>query len=199
MSSPKTRIFIDFWNLQLNINGKAPSGYRLDWTKLSPLLINEATALLGTPLDFDGTNVYVSYNPSSPPGKRLRNWCINTLDRFPGVRVTTKERKSRKKPVCPNCHQQIAACPHCNGTMERTIEKGIDTAIATDMISLAWEGAWEVGILVSSDRDHIPAVDFLTNKGLRVINVFFPPDGMHLARNCWASIDLTPHLAAISR
>jgi uncharacterized LabA/DUF88 family protein len=69
----------------------------------------------------------------------------------------------------------------------------------TDMISLAWERAWEVAILVSSDRDHIPAVEFLTNKGLRVINAHFPPAGMQLARKCWASIDLSPHLAALSR
>jgi len=29
------------------------------------------------------------------------------------------------------------------------------TAIATDMISLAWEDAWDVAILISSDKDFI--------------------------------------------
>ncbi len=35
--------------------------------------------------------------------------------------------------------------------MIRTVEKGIDTAIVTDMISLAWANAWDVAVLVSSD------------------------------------------------
>ena len=83
--------------------------------------------------------------------------------------------------------------------MVRTVEKGIDTAIVTDMISLAWENAWEVAILVSSDRDFIPLVEFLTNKGLKVINAHFPPKGMDLARHCWGSFDLQPHLAALGR
>ena len=83
--------------------------------------------------------------------------------------------------------------------MAGTIEKGIDTAIVTDMISLAWESAWDGAILVSSDRDFIPAVEFLTVKGRRVINAQFPPTGMDLARACWASINLVPHLTSLAR
>ena len=75
-----------------------------------------------------------------------------------------------------------------------TVEKGIDTAITTDMIRLAWEDAWDVAILVSSDHDFIPVVEFLSSKGKRVINVYLPPKGINLARTCWASIDLKPIL-----
>jgi hypothetical protein len=82
MPPSQTRIFIDFWNLQLSVNEHAPAGYRLDWTKLSPLLVNEAATLLGTQLHFDGTNVYVSYNPRTTTGKNLRNWCVNKLIDF---------------------------------------------------------------------------------------------------------------------
>jgi uncharacterized LabA/DUF88 family protein len=83
--------------------------------------------------------------------------------------------------------------------MVRTVEKGIDTAIVTDMISLAWENAWDAAILVSSDRDYIPLVELLANKGLKVINAYFAPQGVHLARTCWASIDLRPHLVDLAR
>jgi len=34
-----------------------------------------------------------------------------------------------------------------------TEEKGVDVAIATDMIKLAWEDAYDWAVLVSSDRD----------------------------------------------
>ena len=83
--------------------------------------------------------------------------------------------------------------------MIRTIEKGVDTAIVTDMMKMAWDGALEVAILVSSDRDFIPTVDMLSMKGYKVINAHFPPQGMHLATVCWASIDLKNGLAEFKR
>ena len=194
-----TRIFVDFWNLTLSIRKHAGVAYRFDWKKLSPLLVAKAEPLVSASLQFDGTNVYLSYDPSTEKGKGLKNWSFNTLDRFPGIRVVAKERKAKSPPTCPSCHQLVDICCHCGGEMIRTVEKGIDTAIVTDMIRLAWEDALDVAILVSSDRDFIPLIEFLTSKGRRVINAHFPPQGMHLARTCWASIDLLPHLPVLAR
>jgi uncharacterized LabA/DUF88 family protein len=83
--------------------------------------------------------------------------------------------------------------------MNRTVEKGVDTAIVTDIFKLLWENALEVIVLVSSDRDYIPAVQMLSSKGYRVINAHLPPRGMHLARTCWASIDLKAGLHQLER
>ena len=74
--------------------------------------------------------------------------------------------------------------------MARTVEKGIDTALATDMIKFAWEGAYDVGVLVSSDADFVPVVEFLDSKGIRVVQAGFPPIGSALATACWGSFDL---------
>lgn len=191
------RIFIDFWNLQLSIRD-IDNRYRLDWKKISPLLVAETETLLGEQLRFVGTTVYMSYS-NSPADSNLRNWSINTLDRFPGISVVRKQRQIKRPPACPICHTSVNVCPHCNGSMQGTVEKGIDTAIVTDMVRLAWEKAWNVAILVSSDKDFIPAVDFLSSKGYRVINAHFPPAGIHLSRTCWGSIDLKPHLPALER
>jgi len=79
------------------------------------------------------------------------------------------------------------------------IEKGVDTSIVTDLLSLAWENSWDVAVLLSSDRDFIPAVVRLQDKGFKVINAHFPPKGMDLARNCWASIDLRAALPDLAR
>ena len=103
----RTRIFIDFWNLQLSIYEHAGRSYRLDWKKLSPFLVDEAKTLLGTSLQFEGTNVYLSYNPSTPQGKRLHHWSVNVIDRFPGIRVIAKERKAKSAPFCPHCHKVL--------------------------------------------------------------------------------------------
>ncbi|MEX2230053.1 MAG: NYN domain-containing protein [Dehalococcoidia bacterium] len=72
----------------------------------------------------------------------------------------------------------------------RTEEKGVDTAIVTDMIRLAWEDAYDIAVLVSSDRDFIPAVQFLDDRGFKVVQAAFPPKGADLARACWGSFDL---------
>jgi len=195
----RTRVFVDFWNLQLTLNDRVGSHYRLDWKALSPRLVTEAETILGEPLSLEGTHVYLSYNPRTQAGKRLHNWSINFLDRCPGIRVISKERKTKRPPKCPSCHQAMTVCPQCGAPMVGTVEKGIDTAIVTDMISLAWENAWDIAILVSSDRDLIPPVEFLTTRGRKVINAYFPPTGAHLARTCWASINLQPLLKELKR
>ena len=63
-------------------------------------------------------------------------------------------------------------------------------AIVTDMLSLAWESAYEVAILVSADADMVPCVERVQEKGFKVINATWPSGGLHLAKVCWASFDI---------
>lgn len=79
------------------------------------------------------------------------------------------------------------------------IEKGVDTSIVTDLLSLAWEGSWDIAVLLSSDRDFIPSVTRLQDKGFKIINAHFPPQGMDLARTCWAGLDLRAALPCLAR
>lgn len=74
--------------------------------------------------------------------------------------------------------------------MRGTEEKGVDTAIATDVISLAWDDNYDVAVLVSSDRDFIPVVESLSNKGIKVIHGSFPPKASELTQSCWGYIDI---------
>ena len=97
--------------------------------------------------------------------------------------------------------QALEYCPHpdCKKEMIATEEKGVDTLIATDMIRLAWENAYDLAVLASSDSDLVPAVEFLSLKGRKVIQAGFPPLGVALATACWASFDVAPHRAQIRR
>jgi uncharacterized LabA/DUF88 family protein len=195
----KVRIFVDFWNFQLSVRDNTPVSYKLDWGKLSPFLVTQATNLIGQSLTFEETRVYMSFDPHKANDKNLRGWAVNVLDRFTGVHVTMLERKPKHPPVCQNCHKPIDNCPNCGNRMSGTIEKGVDTAIVTDLMGLAWESAWDVAVLLTSDRDFVPAVEKLAIKGYRVINAHFPPLGMELARVCWASIDLIKHMRELQR
>jgi len=195
----RTRIFVDFWNFQLTWNEHTRNTDRVDWKKLSPWIVSQAEAVIEGKLRFDGTRVYLSYDPRNPKDKSLRNWANNTLDRFTGIDVVMKERKRKGSPTCQACHNNIDKCPICKATLARTVEKGVDTAIVTDLLSFAWDGLWDVAILVSSDRDFIPAVELLSNKGFRVVNAHFPPLGSELARSCWGSLSILPGINHIKR
>ncbi len=74
--------------------------------------------------------------------------------------------------------------------MRGTEEKGVDIRIATDMIRLAWVDNYDTAVLLSSDKDFIPLVEFLETRGIKVLHAAFPPQGAHLSRACWDTIDL---------
>jgi uncharacterized LabA/DUF88 family protein len=70
------------------------------------------------------------------------------------------------------------------------VEKGVDTAIVTDPLSLAWQDAFDIAVIVSSDADFVPAAQNLQDRGLKLINASWTGHGHHLAKGCWGSFDL---------
>ena len=78
-------------------------------------------------------------------------------------------------------------------------EKGVDTAIVTDLLALASEGAYDVAVLLSSDADHIPAVEWVQGKGRKVINATWANHGFDLAKTSWAAFDLDSVIPLMKR
>ena len=192
----RVRVFIDFWNLQLTMNRRIAqlgegSRFDFDWARLPAWLASVGAGICGRPsASYEGAHVYASWNPLSEGDRRLQRWMLDWLDRQPGVQVDLRERQRRDPPSCPVCHRTVEACPHCGNGLARTQEKGIDTAIVTDMIRLAWEHAYDIAVLVSSDGDFVPAIQFLDLRGLKTVQAGLPPAGSALAKACWASFDL---------
>ena len=188
-------MFLDFWNFQLNWNERA-KGKSCDYSKIPKILLEKAKATLisggvHSELQLDGMTIYASYNPTVQQDRSLRGWLEDTVGKFPGVRVNIKERAPKIKPIhCRVCDKMIHNCPHCNSEIKRAPEKGIDGAIITDMFSLAWERAYDVAILISSDKDMKPAVERLQDKGIKVVNFTWKGYGHDLAKACWASCEL---------
>jgi uncharacterized LabA/DUF88 family protein len=201
------RIFVDFWNLQLTLNehvakstGQTDPRVKIDFLAMPNVFVAEAIKFLRpASYSLEGTIVYTSYNPKRPQDKKYRQWLTGWLDRQPGFQVMCFERRPKDAPKCPNCHMRVDVCPGCNGRMAGTIEKGVDTAIATDMIRLAWEQAYDVGILATCDADLVPAVNYLDVKGIRIVQAGFPPNGAELSRACWATIDVPSLLRQFQR
>jgi len=190
----RLRVFLDYWNFQLSLNERTTSQLKLDWIALPVWMTNRADEVLvnagESPGRYMGGVAYASYDAWKPDDKKLKSWLENIVTRAPGMKVVTKERKPKSPPKCQACHREISVCPHCSEPIRRMGEKGIDTGLVTDLLKQAWEDAFDTAVLVSTDADFIPAVEFVQEKGKRVIQAGFPPDGMELRKACWASVDL---------
>jgi uncharacterized LabA/DUF88 family protein len=190
----RTSIFIDFWNFSLQWRDRA-GGYLIDWAKVPSALLRESERQLqmggsSDLLHLEETLVYASYDEDEA-GRRLRGWLEVFLDRQPRFRVTTRPRRSKPRSVyCRACERQIEECPHCHEPMRWSPEKGVDTSIVTGLMSLAGVGAFDTALLVSSDTDYLPAVEWLQSRGFKVINATWANHGHELARACWTSFEI---------
>ncbi len=184
----RVRVFVDYWNFQLSMGRDFP----VDWFGLGQWMAQKACEFVGIPLDgysFDGMNVYSSYGQGvNDPHYR---WATGSLARQALVEVVCLPRQRRRAPVCQVCLTEIANCPKCASGMAGTQEKGVDTFIATDMIRLAWEEAYDIAVLATSDADLVPCVQYLGQRSKKVIQARFPPLGIQIAEASWASFDVS--------
>lgn len=197
----KTRVFIDFWNFQLNWNDRAGDD-RINWTAVPRVLVEEAKKKLEAAgveesLTLEETLVYASANPATEGN--LRNWLEGWLNRQPSFNVKVRERKPKPRRVhCSSCGRYNDTCA-CGAPFKWAPEKGVDTAIVTDLLSLAGEDAYGVAILLSSDADHIPAVEWIQARGRKVINATWANHGFDLKSTCWAEIELDALIPVLKR
>ena len=193
-SHNRVKVFVDFWNFTLSM-GDVERGFETDWKTLGPVLARAASEIANPDAseEYQGLNFYGSYDPSSERGAKRHKWAKNTLSLFPGVTVSIVPRqKTKSHPKCPVCQNKVVKCiaPECQADMRGTEERGVDVRMAADMISLAWAGNYNVGVLVSSDKDFEPVAELLNVKGIKIIHGSFPLQGSALARKCWGSINL---------
>jgi len=71
-----------------------------------------------------------------------------------GIQVIEKPLKERRDPA--------------TGAVVKRYEKGVDVALATDLLGMAWEGVYDIGIIVSGDADYTEAVKRLMGKGRNI-------------------------------
>lgn len=64
--------------------------------------------------------------------------------------------------------QKTLSCQNCEHTHTTFAEKGVDVGLATKMLMLGINQAYETAILVAGDRDYVETVKFIKGLGLRV-------------------------------
>lgn len=188
----KIRIFIDFWNFQLNWNERFGNATKINWKLLPKIVTDKVLEITQSPqlqfMQYDEIRVYASCNPAYEKDRSLKSWLNNFLNRQTGFRVFIRERKSKmKKTHCKECNEDISVCPKCKKPLFKAIEKGVDSAIITDLFSLSWEKAYDIAVLLSNDADFIPAVEKIQEKGFKVVNATWKNMGIDLSKTCWGS------------
>lgn len=198
----RTRVFIDFWNFSLNWNERS-GGDNIDWTQVPRVLLEQAERCLegagiNEKLGLEETLVYASYNPKTE--RKLKGWLDNFLDKQPSFRVKARERRPKGRKIhCSSCGHENDRCQECHEPFMWAPEKGVDTAIVTDLLSLAGENAYDVAVLLSSDADHIPAVEWVQSRGSKVINATWSRHGYDLAKAAWASFEIDSVMGLMKR
>ena len=67
--------------------------------------------------------------------------------------------------------------------------------IATDMVSFAYENAYDTAVLVSGDGDFVPTIKRVQKLGKRVENAYFSVSrSNYLKKVCDASLSLDEHV-----
>ena len=185
-------VFVDYSNLRASLRGVDPD-FMVDVALLGRVLAEEGARLVepGYRLSYQGIRLYGSYDPDTEAGKRQRHWYEEVVGSLPGVTpVAAPRRRKRTGVTCRECRHEMHECVGCGRELRGTEEKGVDTRLATDMISAAWDGAYDAAVLVTSDRDFVPVVSFLESRIIKVVHGAFPPVAAELSRACWGRIDV---------
>ncbi len=175
--------------------------FQIDWGAMPRVFAAKVQSIIGDAdrVSYEAMHVFMSYNPDTPEDAKLKRWADNKLKSFPGVEVVCTPRDRKGYATCRVCHKDIRKCAECGAEIKQSIEKGVDTALVTSMLRLAWEDSWDIAVLVSADKDFIPAVMHLKSKGYKVINAHIPPKGKQLAGECWSRIDVSEFYGEFER
>ena len=189
VSTVRAMFFIDFWNYELTMKELEPT-FLTDWFNLPKAMAQETCRVLGVPIQYERCFIFGSYDPYKD--MNLQNWANTLLPKIPGVSVHFSPRQKRAKgPCCTGKgHHEVRECPYCQASMLGTQEKGVDTQIAMEMFDMAYSGLCDIMVLVSADKDFIPAVKRIWRRGVKVVHAYFPGYGHELAKESWGSFDL---------
>jgi len=165
--------------------------HQIDFDKLSSALVRHSNGD-----SYQGTYFYCSYRPKMMglPGEEIEK--INKKLRFYDAlqfKTGYTVRKFRRKVRSETCDQ-------CGKITTFTIEKGVDSNLVADLLTLAWEDAFDIAVVLSDDADMGAAIDYLKRKGKKVFHASFPrlQHGQEIRKLCFGLIDLESILPEIT-
>lgn len=145
MLQDRVMIFIDGSNLFRSCEGFR-QGYRPDIKKLQDILLKNRNLV----------RTYYYCSMGDPP----RPEQVKFQDKLKYLHIAVVSKSLEQRGQTPD-------------GKPLWVEKGVDVALVTDMLSMAFKGAYDVAIIVSGDNDLVQAVDEVKRTGRRVEIAFF--------------------------
>ena len=183
----KVKLYVDFWNFQLRWNEEMSPNpnkrVKVNWRDMPQVLIRELNVVISPDsYTYRGTEVFASVHPGSDQGlKRF----LSALNQNTGYQVHRRDRKAKQDK-----------CPHCGDVIQRTVEKGVDAAIVSALYESALNDSYDIAMLLSSDSDHIPAIQTIQDRlNKRIVHVGFKAGGYAVRSAAWTHIILDGDLA----
>lgn len=146
-------VFIDYQNAHLSaLEAFYPRGTRRSFGHINPRRLGELVVAKrnrnGLSSELAGVRVYRGRPETTrdPTGATANDRQAEAWSRLRGVTII--RRPLRYPSGWPRTPAQ---------------EKGIDVALAVDLVSLAFVGDYDVGIVMSSDTDLLPAIEAVTD------------------------------------
>ncbi len=78
-------------------------------------------------------------------------------------------------------------------------QKGVDIFLTSDMISLAYENAYDIAVILSGDGDYTALIDLVKSKGKKVWVLSFQNSLSHNLRNCADKVILIDRMLSTFR
>ena len=166
--------------------------HQVDFEKLTAALVKHAGGD-----SYQGTYYYCSFRPKTSGLSAQEVEKINKQIKFydalqfkSGYTVRKFRRKIRN-----------ARCARCGEERNFTIEKGVDSNLVSDLLSLAWENAFDIAVVLSDDADFVSAIEYLRRKGKQVFHASFVrlQHGKAVRKVCFDVIDLEKIRTEITR
>jgi uncharacterized LabA/DUF88 family protein len=174
-TSPPVVAYIDGFNVYNGLRAADLGDCRwLDWITYISTLIDPGESLRAR---------YFTAVVNTPPDVRTRQQhYLRALRSHGGLEITEGQFMARSM-----------RCPSCNHRWKRPKEKYTDVNIAIAMVDDAVHHCIKRALLVSGDSDLVPAVHYLKELGIEVVNVIPPRrKSDDLATACSAILHVDP-------
>ena len=114
---------------------------------------------------------------------------------YAGIAVTAVPLKQRSVEfACPRCRKK--------STVTRHVEKGVDVALVTDMLTFGFRDGYDIALVVAGDVDYLRAVEEVKRIPRRIEIAFFEKTGALsgvLRKKADRFIPLEPVIEGIAR
>lgn len=140
----KTICFIDNANI---FHGQRVAGWRIDWERFAQYFQQGDDPLWQT---------YFFASEHDPPAPEEAAF------------FDFLKEKMRWEVMLYRLGTRTERCGACGNEQRVPAEKGVDVGLATKMLTLAINRAYDTAILVSGDRDYVETVQVIKGIGLRV-------------------------------